>query len=190
MFRTGRMVHSIALTILLASCSEGFTEPAATNIPQSPSLAVATHIPGVAFNSASCTLANSTTGEVRCSWDITNANGRSLGIHPQAHMAITYNCLDSRGQIRSSGTNNAWSYLEYLNVTSTSIVGTNQQLPTAALYNNRTRSNKKYNPCKTNQQLQITGYALQYWDIWVEVENESECLGSDSRNNCYVVVRL
>src|SRR5215217_363369 len=61
MTRTTRMVHIIAVTLLLASCSEGLTDPAATNIPQSPSFG-ATTIPGVAFNSASCTLANSTTG--------------------------------------------------------------------------------------------------------------------------------
>ena len=185
MFRTGRMVHSIALTILLASCSEGFTEPAATNIPQSPSLAVATHIPGVAFNSASCTLANSTTGEVRCSWDITNANGRSLGIHPQAHMAITYNCLDSRGQIRSSGTNNAWSYLSFLNVTSTSIVGTNQQLVTAVPHTG-TGSSKRFNVCKQNQQLQITGYTMLYWHVIIDTPTASACLGSDNRMGCLV----
>src|SRR5918994_1566711 len=125
MFRITRVVLSSALTIILASCSEAPTDPTGTYVPQSPSLAIATSTPGVAFNSASCTLASSTTGEVRCSWDITNANGTSLGIHPQAHMAITYNCLDSRGQIRSSGINNAWSYLSYLGVTSTSIVGSN-----------------------------------------------------------------
>ena len=189
MFRIRSVVLSSALTMLVAACSEVPTDPVAAHIPQSPSM-VATSIEGLSFNSGSCTLANSTTGEVRCSWDITNTSGKSLDYWPEAQMAISYNCLDSKGQIRNSGTGTAWSYLEYLNVTSTSIVGTNQQLPTAALYNNRTRSNKKYNPCKTNQQLQITGYGLQYWDIWVEVENESECLGSDSRNNCYVVVRL
>src|ERR671910_2490579 len=132
MFRTTRMVHSIALTILLASCSEGLTEPAATNIPQSPSLAVATSIPGVAFNSASCTLANSTTGEVRCSWDITNADGTSLDYFPEAFLTITYNCVNPHtGQIRSSGTTNQWASLSYFDVTTTSITGTNLQLSTA-----------------------------------------------------------
>src|SRR5215212_1854667 len=101
MFRTTRVVHSIVLTTLLASCSEAPTSPAATNIPQSPSLAVPTPMPGVAFNSASCTLANSTTGEVRCSWDITNANGTSLDYWPGANVSITYNCLNSTGQVRS-----------------------------------------------------------------------------------------
>jgi hypothetical protein len=186
MFRTRSVVLSSALTMLVAACSEVPTDPAATNIPQSPSLAVATSITGVTFNSASCTLANSTTGEVRCSWDITNTSGKSLDYFPEAQMAISYNCLDSKGQIRKSGTGTAWSYLEYLNVTSTSVVGTNQQLPTAALYNSRTRSNKKYNPCKTNQQLQITAYAMQYWDIYVEVEGFWACLGSDDRYGCSV----
>ena len=179
------MVLSIALTILLAACSEGPTDPTATNIPESPSL-VATSIAGVTFNSASCTLANSTTGEVRCSWDITNTSGKSLDYWPEAQMAITYNCLDSRGQIRSSGTANAWSSLGYVDVTSTSITGTNQQLSTAVPYNTGTASYKKYNACRGGQQLKITGYTMLYWDVWLEVEGRSACLGSDNRNNCLV----
>jgi hypothetical protein len=186
MLRTTRMVHSIALTILLASCSEGFTEPAATNIPQSPSLAVATSIPGVAFNSASCTLANSTTGEVRCSWDITNANGTSLEIWPQAYMTITYNCLNSTGHIRSSGTTNRWSSLSFYNVTSTSITGTNQQLVTAVPNNTGTGSGRRHNACKTGQQLQITGYTMQYWHVWIFGAGEDECLGSEGGYGCLV----
>jgi hypothetical protein len=185
MFRTTRVVHSIALTILLASCSEGLTEPAATNIPQSPSLAIDTHMAGVAFNSASCTLANSTTGEVRCSWDITNANAMSLGIHPQALMAITYNCLNKTGQIRSSGTNNAWSYLSFLGVTSTSITGTNQQLVTAVPHTG-TGSSKRFNVCKSSQQLQITGYSMLYWHVIIDTPTASACLGSDNRMGCFV----
>jgi len=102
-------------------------------------------------------------------------------------MAITYNCLDSRGQIRSSGSASAWSYLEYLDVTSSSITGTNQQLPTAALYNGGTGSGKKYNACKSTQQLQITGYAMQYWEIYVELEGRSACLAPDNRRNCVVL---
>jgi len=148
---------------------------------------VATSIGGLSFNSGSCTLANSTTGQVHCSWDITNTSSNSLDNYPGAEMAISYNCLDTRGQIRSSGTANVWSWLEYLNVTSTSIVGTNQQLPTAVLYNSRTRSSKKYNPCKTNQQLQITRYAMQYWEIYVEVYGQSACLAFDNRRNCVVL---
>ena len=187
MFRTTRMVHSIALTILLASCSEGLTEPATTNIPQSPSLAVATSIPGVTFNSASCTLASSTTGEVRCSWDITNANGTSLEYWAQASMAITYNCLDSRGQIRSSGTANTWTYQYYPHVTSTSITGTNQQLPTVIPYNRATGSSKKYNACKSGQQLQITGYTMPYWEVYIQtLGNDGACLASDNRKGCFV----
>jgi len=187
MFRITRVVLSSALTMLLAACSEVPTDPTAANIPQSPSLAVATSITGVTFNSGSCTLANRTTGEVRCSWDITNTSSNSLDNYPGAEMAISYNCLDTRGQIRSSGTANAWSWLEYLNVTSTSIVGSNQQLPTAALYNSRTGSGKKYNPCKTSQHLQITGYAMQYWEIYVEVEGRSACLAPDNGRNCVVI---
>jgi hypothetical protein len=186
MLRTRSMVQTIALTILLASCSEAPTGPGVTNIPESPSLAVATHIAGVAFNTGSCTLANSTTGEVRCSWDITNANGMSLGIHPQAHMAITYNCLDSRGQVRSSATNNAWGYLSFLHVTSTSIAGTNQQLVTAVPYNTGTGSSKKFNACKPSQQLQITGYSMLYWHIIIDTPTASACLGSDNRMGCFV----
>jgi len=185
MFRTTRVVLSSALTILLAACSEAPTGPAATNIPQSPSLAVPTPMPGVAFNSASCTLANSTTGEVRCSWDITNANATSLGIYPQAQMAITYNCLNSRGQIRSSGTANAWSYLSYLGVTSTSIIDANQQLVTAVPHTG-TGSSKRYNVCKTTQQLQITGYTMLYWHILIDTPTASTCLGSDNRMGCLV----
>ena len=185
MIRTTRVVHSIALTLLLASCSEGLTEPAATNIPQSPSLAVPTPMAGVAFNSASCTLANSTTGEVRCSWDITNTSGNRLDYWPGAQMAITYNCLNSKGQIRSSGTANAWSYLSYLGVTSTSIIGVNQQLVTAVPHTG-TGSSKRYNVCKATQQLQITGYTMLYWHILIDTPTASTCLGSDNRMGCLV----
>jgi len=187
MFLTIRMVASTALAILLASCSEGPTEPAATNIPQSPSLALATVIPGVAFNSASCTLASSTTGEVRCSWDITNASGTSLDYYPQAYMAITYNCLNNTGQIRSSGTANEWSTLSFRAVASTSITGTNQQLTTAVPYNIGSGSSKKYNVCKGTQQLQITGYTVEYWHILIDAGTAGNaCLGSDNRYRCLV----
>src|SRR5918994_6590754 len=186
MFRITRVVLSSALTIILASCSEAPTDPTGTYVPQSPSLAIATSIPGVAFNSASCTLASSTTGEVRCSWDITNANGTSLGILPQASMTIAYNCLDSRGQIRSSGTTNHWSSLSFSNVTSTSITGTNQQLATVVPYNSGTGSSKKYNACKGGQQVQITGYTMQYWHIYIAGAGENACLGSDNRYRCLV----
>jgi hypothetical protein len=101
-------------------------------------------------------------------------------------MAITYNCLNSTGQIRSSGTTNQWSSREFHGVTSTSITGTNQQLVTAVPHNSGTGSGKKYNACKAGQQLQVTGYAMQYWQIWVEGAGESECLGSDGRYNCLV----
>jgi hypothetical protein len=181
------MVHSIALTILLGACSEGFTEPAATNIPQSPSLALATVISGVSFNSASCTLASGTTGEVRCSWDIMNANGTSLDYYPQAYMAITYNCLNNTGEIRSSGTANGWSTLSFRAVTSTSITGTNQQLVTALPYNIGTGSSKKYNVCKGTHQLQITGYTMEYWHILIDAgSGGNACLGSDNRYRCLV----
>jgi hypothetical protein len=186
MFRTRSVVLSSALMMLLAACSEVPTDPAETNIPQSPSLAVATSIPGVTFNSASCTLASSTTGEVRCSWDITNANGTGLEYWVQAYMSITYNCLNSTGQIRSSGTTKQWSSLEFHGVTSTSITGTNQQLVTAVPNNTYTGNTKRYNACKGGQQLQITGYAMQYWHVWVEGAGESECLGSDGSFGCLV----
>jgi hypothetical protein len=186
MFRTRTVVLSSALTILLAACSEVPTDPAATDIPQSPSLAVATSIPGVTINSASCTLANSTTGEVRCSWDITNANGTSLNYWADSYMRITYNCLNNTGQIRSSGTANVWSSLSHFAVTATSITGTNQQLPTARPSNTSTGSSKKYNVCKSGQQLQITGYALQYWDIYIDTGNLWACLGSDDQFGCSV----
>ena len=184
MFRTTTVVLSTALTILLAACSEDPTSPAAPNIPQASSL-VATSMPGVSFNSASCTLVSSTTGEVRCSWDITNSNGMSLNIFPQAHMAITYNCLNNRGQIRSSGTTNAWSYLSFLGVTSTSITGTNQQLVTAVPYTGW-GSSKRFSTCKASQQVQITGYAMLYWHIIIDTPTASACLGSDNRMGCFV----
>jgi hypothetical protein len=185
MFRITTVVLSSALTIFLAGCSEAPTGPPATNIPHSPSL-VATSITGVSFNSASCTLVSSTTGEVRCSWDITNANGTSLDYWADAYMSITYNCLNNTGQIRSSGTANVWTYLAYTSVTSTSITGANQQLPTARPSNTGTGSSKKYNVCKGGQQLQITGYAMQYWDIYIETPTERACLGSDDRYGCLV----
>jgi hypothetical protein len=185
MFRTRNVVLSSALTMLLAACSEVPTDPGATNIPESPSM-VATSITGLSFNSGSCTLANSTTGEVRCGWDITNANGTSLDYWVQAYMSITYNCLNSTGQIRSSGTTRQWSSLEFHGVTSTSITSTNQQLVTAVPYNTGTGSSKKYNACKGSQQVQISGYTMQYWHVWVEGAGESECLGSDDGFGCFV----
>ena len=178
------MVLSMALTILLAACSEGPTDPTATNIPEFPSL-VATSIAGVTFNSASCTLANSTTGEVRCSWDITNANGTSLDYLPEAYMTIAYNCLNNTGQIRSSATTNQWINLNYYDVTSTSITATNQQLPTDVPYT-RTGSGKRFNACKGSQQLQITGYTMQYWHIYIYSPDGKACLGSDDRIGCLV----
>ena len=185
MFRIRSVVLSSALTMLLAACSEVPTDPTVASIPQSPSM-VATSIPGLSFNSGSCTLANSTTGEVRCSWDITNANGTSLEYWANASMAITYNCLDSRGQIRSSGATSRWSYLYYPNVTSTSIVGTNQQLPTPLPYNGGTGSGKRYNACKSGQQPQITGSTMQYWEVYISTLAGDTCLASDNRKGCFV----
>ena len=185
MFRTRSVVLSSALMMLMAACSEAPTDPS-TSIPQSPSLAVATSIPGVAFNSASCALANSTTGEVQCSWDFANANATSLDYWVQAHMTITYNCLNSTGQVRSSGTTNGWSSLSFFGVTSTSITGTNQRLVTAVPNNTSTGSSKKFNACKASQQLQITGYTMQYWHVWISGAGKDVCLGSDDRRGCLV----
>ena len=186
MFRTRSVVLSSAFTMLLAACSEAPTDPAGTYSPESPSLAVATSIPGVAFNSASCTLASSTTGEVRCSWDITNANETSLDYWVQAYMTITYNCLNNTGQIRSGGTTNQWSSLSSLGVTSTSITGTNQQLVTAVPNNTGTGSSKKFNACKGSQQVEITGYTMKYWHVWISGAGKDQCLGSDGSYGCLV----
>jgi len=101
-------------------------------------------------------------------------------------MAMTYNCLDSRGQIRSSGTANAWTYLDYPNVTSTSITGINQQLPTVVPYNRGTGTSKKYNACKSGQQPQITGYTMQYWEVYISTLGGDACLASDNRKGCFV----
>jgi hypothetical protein len=101
-------------------------------------------------------------------------------------MAITYNCLNTTGQIRSSGTANEWSGLAYRAVTSSSITGTNQQLQTAVPYNSGTGSSKKYNACKGSQQMQITGYTMQYWHIYIAGAGENACLGSDNRYRCLV----
>jgi len=172
--------------VLLAACSEPPTDPTTTNTPQSPSF-VTTAIPGVEFNSASCTLVNSTTGEVRCSWDITNANGTSLDYFPEAYLTITYNCLNTHtGQIRSSGTTNQWASLSYFDVTTTSITGANLQLSTALPPSGYTGSSKKLNACKGNQQAQTTGYTMPYWEVYIYGPAETACLGSDNRFGCSV----
>jgi hypothetical protein len=189
-----RLIPAAFVTLMLAACTETSTEPNINRAPEEhPSLSVA--LPGTtaSITSASCSLVDPTTGEVRCSYDIANPDQLLLNIYPEAQLGLAYQCLNSStGKIQSSGTSIRWVNVSFEGVTAANPTGTNVQLSTATLPNHYTRNYTKYNTCKGKQALVITNYSLLYWDIWVDnwyggqpnEEYHFTCLGSDSSHGC------
>jgi hypothetical protein len=189
--------------ILLAACSESSTAPETSapdnsTIPATPPSFSAT-LPGTStvINSASCNLVNSTTGEVRCNWDISNPDHISLEILPGALMEIAYQCVNSStGKVQSSGISTRWAWWADYEVTDANPTGTNIQLATATPPSTYTRKYTKLNVCKGKQTLVVKSYAMQYWDVFIDnfyigqpdADYKWTCLGSDERYGCESVL--
>lgn len=189
---------AILTATLLAGCSESSTAPETTapeNSPGQPAPSFSATLPGTStvINSASCNLVNSNTGEVRCSWDISNPDHISLELLPGALMDITYDCVNSNtGKVQSSGISTRWAWWADNDVTDATLIGTNVQLSTVTPPTTYTRKMTKLNACKGKQTLVIKSYYMQYWDVFIDnwysgqpdADYQWTCLGSDDRYGC------
>jgi hypothetical protein len=155
---------------MLAACSESPTNPdPETSSAGRPSLSVTLPGTNVTINSAACSLVSSSTGGVKCSYDVSNPDGLLMNIYPQAVLQVDYQCVNpSTGKIMSSSTMNRWTWGYHEGLTATSYTATDEALTNPALPSNYTRSNKKYNACKGKQTPVPTHYALAYWEVGVD----------------------
>ena len=196
-FAMKRIIAAAFVALTLAACSETTTEPDTSRAPtQSASFSVAVPGTNVSINSVSCSLISASTGEVRCSYDITNPDGILINIWPEARVVMNYQCLSSStGKIQSSGIGARWIYG---NVTVTDVHPTadNVQLSTATLPNDFVRKDNKRNTCKGKQTLVITNYSMDYFDVYVDnwydgqpsTEYTWACLGSKASGlGCEVI---
>jgi hypothetical protein len=184
---------------LLAACSENSTAPD-TSVPENGTVAPASPsfsatLPGtnVTINDGSCTQISTTTGEVDCSYNISNPDQIPLNIWPEAEMAIDYQCVNaSTGKVQSSGTGYKWAWLYFESVTDANPTGTGLKLGSAVLPNNYRGKYQKSNTCKRSQKLVITNYKMMYWDIYVDnwyngqpdADYTWNCLGMDESRGC------
>jgi hypothetical protein len=192
-----RLFPAVIVAAMLTACADTSTEPHSNSVsPGQPSLSVALPGTSVSLNSISCNLISSSTGEVRCSWDISNPEQIPLNIYPEAHLLIDYQCVSpNTGKIRSSGTSSRWTSLYYPGVTEANPSGSNVQLSSVVLPNGNTGRSAKYNTCKGNQTLVIQNYAMDYFDVYADngyVNQPSgefawACLGTDDRYLCAVI---
>jgi len=194
------LVSAAALAaMLLAACSESSTAPEASapepGTPSSPAPSFSAGLPGtnVSISSGSCTQISTTTGEVHCSYNISNPDQIPLNIYPEAHMAIDYQCLNaSTGRIQSTGKGYRWAWLYFEGVTDANPTGTDLKLGSAVLPNNNTGKYQKSNTCRKSQKLVITKYTMVHWDIWVDNyyvgqpgdEYADVCYSDDTDYNC------
>jgi len=198
------LVSAAALAaMLLTACSESSTAPEistpenGTAAPAAPSFSATLPGTSTVINSASCNLVNATSGEVRCSWDISNPEQISLELIPGSLMDIAYDCVSpSTGKVQSSGINRRWNVYADYEVTDVSIIGTNVKLGTAVPPNSYTRKMTKSNTCKGKQTLVIKSYSMVYWDVFIDnwysgqpdADYKYACLGSDDRYGCETVL--
>jgi hypothetical protein len=189
-----RLIAAAVLAIMLAACTENPTDPGTGKSAAQPaSFSVA--VPGTtaSITSYSCSLKSSTTGEVRCSYDIANPDQQLLNLYPQAALKIDYKCVNANtGKIQSSGTGVRWPGLSIEGVTASNPTATDVQLSTVTLSNSYTHSDTKLNACKGKQTLVITSYSMSYWELYVDnwyggqpnTDYHSICVASDHRFGC------
>jgi hypothetical protein len=164
-----RIIAAAFVAITLAGCSETTTEPDTSTVPtQHASFSAAVPGTSVSINSASCSLISASTGEVRCSYDITNPDGILINIWPEAHLIMNYQCVSpSTGKIQSTGVGSRWAAASST-VTDVHPTADNLQLSTATLPNEYVRKYTRGNTCKGKQTLVITNYAMDYFDVYVD----------------------
>lgn len=166
-----RFIPATAIAVaLLAACSETSTEPASSEV-NAPPVSYSAGLPGtkVSITSGSCSLINSATGEVRCSYDISNPDQILINIYPEAQMAIDYQCVNSStGRIQSTGTGYRWVWATIEGITDANPTGTDVQLGSTTLPNSYTGKENKLNTCKGKQKLVITKYSVNHWDVYVD----------------------
>ena len=182
-----RIIAAAFVALTLAACSETTTEPTTSRVSAQPA-SFSAALPGtnVSINSLSCSLISASTGEVRCSYDITNPDGILINIWPEAHLTMNYQCVSpSTGKIQSTGVGARWAYAAST-VTDVHPTADNLQLSTATLPNDYVRKDTRRNTCKGKQTLVITNYAMDYFDVYVDnwydgqpaAEYVFGCLGS------------
>jgi hypothetical protein len=195
-----RLIPAAFVMLMLAACTETSTEPNTNRAPEEhASLSVA--LPGTtaSITSGSCNLVNSTTGEVRCSYDIANPDGILLNIYPGARLGIDYQCVNSStGKLQSSGYTIRWATgADADGVTATNPTATDVKLSTPVVPNGYVHKDTKWNTCKGKQTLVVTNYSMVYWEVYLDnwypgqpnADYTYTCLASDaSYRGCATVL--
>jgi hypothetical protein len=175
-----RLIPAVLTAAILAACSDSSTGPdTGTGPEQRPSLSVIFPGTNVAVNSFSCSLVTPTKGDVLCSYNVTNPDGLTMEITPQARVDIAYQCLNSNtGKVMSTGTQLRFVSNKHAGITATAYSATDEALPTASLYIVTTHPYTKTNPCRSNQTTVVTGHSLVYWVLHLAVSRGSSSLGA------------
>jgi hypothetical protein len=186
---------AVVAAMLLAACSESSTGPEVsapengTVTPAAPIFSAS--LPGTTalISSGSCSLISSSTGEVRCSYDVSNPDGLLLNIYPGARLKLDYECVNSIGKVQSTGTAVRWATgADVYGVTATNPTATDVELTPPVIPNSYVHKDSKFNACKGKQKVVVTNYTMVYWEIyldnWYSVQPAADynftCLASDS----------
>ena len=182
----------LAFVVSSSACTDTPTSPEPENLltPSSLiSIAVTPDPTLVTFNSASCTLTNSFTGAVNCSWNISNPALNSLNMWAQVVLTVSYDCVNPHnGRIASSEQRDIETFRQFFGVSDATLTGTNVPLPQALLPTNLRGQDKKLNACKGNGVPVSLVYALTYWDVSVITTSGTQrfsCFASDNRLGCF-----
>ena len=185
-----RTLTLLAFVVSSSACSDTPTSPETFVSPSSLiSIAVTPDPTLVTFKSASCTLNNSSTGAVTCSWNISNSALNSLNMWAQVILTVSYDCVNPHnGRIASSEQRDIETFRQFFGVSDATLTGTNIPLPQALLPTNLRGKDKKLNACKGNGEPTSLVYSLTYWDVSVVTTSGSQrfsCFASDNRLGCF-----
>jgi len=190
MIPTRKCLAVAMLAVVAAACSDTPTSPDNVLTPRSLITISVTPDPTlVTFNSASCTLTNSSTGAVSCSWDISNPAMNSLNLWAQAVLTVNYDCVNPHnGHIASSEQRDLETLVQVFGQSGATLTGTNVALPATFLPTNLKGQDHKLNACKGNGVPMSLSYTLTYWDVSVITTTGAQrfsCFASDDRLGCF-----
>jgi hypothetical protein len=184
--------HALAAVLgasLITACSEPPTGPHNTASFAEPRLLLAPDAGLVTFNSASCTLTDSSTGASSCSWNISNPAETQLNLSVQAVLRVSYDCVNPKnGRVASSEQRDLGTLKQYSGVSDPSLAGSNEAMPLPFLPTENTGSAKKQNACRGSTVPQSLTWQLEYWSVSVVTVSGSlrmSCFASDNRNGCF-----
>jgi hypothetical protein len=185
-----RAVAPLVAVGLTIACSEAPTAPQA-DLRLSHVIIQAVDPTLVTFNSASCTLASASTGQVSCSWNISNPDANVMNLWAEGILVVNYQCVNPKnGRIASSEQREISTLQQFFSVSATSLTGSNSLLPLPNLPNDLRGKQNRENACRGNGEPQGMTWRLDYWDVSVITVGGIQrfsCAASDNRNGCFTL---